>query len=161
MTFEEIADPLVNDPLYQKLKTQGHHRNVNRYDHSVHVAESSYKIAKKLGLDADSCARAGLLHDLFFNRTKDSYDKKIHMPPAYYYPEDALENAQTLTELNDKEKNIILSHMWPLSLHLPRSREAWLIALVDKGVAISDLFQGKSDSESKSKAKKKTRPASR
>ena len=36
-----------------------------------------------------------------------------------------------LTPLTPKERNIILSHMWPLGGALPRSLEAWMVDLVD------------------------------
>lgn len=36
-----------------------------------------------------------------------------------------------MTELTQKERNIILSHMWPLGGQLPRSWEAWLVDVVD------------------------------
>lgn len=43
----------------------------------------------------------------------------------------AARNAAELTALSEKERNIILSHMWPLGGQLPRSWEAWLVDLVD------------------------------
>ena len=43
----------------------------------------------------------------------------------------AARNAAALTPLSDKERNIILSHMWPLGGALPRSLEAWMVDLVD------------------------------
>ncbi len=140
MTFKEICQPLARTPEVQKLKTEHHHRHVSRYDHSVHVARLAYKWAKILGLDYETCARAGLLHDLFMWRKFNDKEKWTPLP-VYAYERDALRNAEELTDLSDKEKNIILSHMFPLGLELPKSREAWLVTIIDKIVAAEDMFQ--------------------
>ena len=55
------------------------------------------------------------------------------------HPRAAARNAAELTALSDKERNIILSHMWPLGGQLPRSREAWLVDLVDTFCAALEL----------------------
>ena len=56
------------------------------------------------------------------------------------HPETAAKNAEALTgDLTDKERNIILSHMWPAGRHLPRSREAWLVDMVDNYVTLLDM----------------------
>ena len=50
---------------------------------------------------------------------------------------------QELTDLSDKERNIILSHMWPLGGALPRSMEAWLVDAVDTlcaGLELSGIY---------------------
>ena len=51
----------------------------------------------------------------------------------------AARNAAGLTDLSDKERNIILSHMWPLGGAFPRSWEAWLVDLVDTVCAALEL----------------------
>ena len=53
----------------------------------------------------------------------------------------ALRNASELTDLSKLERNIILAHMWPLALHLPRSREAWVVSLADKLCATAEVVQ--------------------
>ena len=48
-----------------------------------------------------------------------------------------------MTKLSDKERNIILSHMWPLGGALPRSLEALLVDLVDTfcaGLELSHIY---------------------
>ena len=59
---------------------------------------------------------------------------------AWHHPKKAAKNAQTLTYLTGKEQNIIESHMWPMCKALPRSREAWLVNLVDSFVAMLDIL---------------------
>ena len=58
---------------------------------------------------------------------------------CFDHPRAAARNAAELTALSDKERNIILSHMWPLGGQLPRSREAWLVDLVDTFCAALEL----------------------
>ena len=52
----------------------------------------------------------------------------------------SVQNAGEHFTLNDKERNIIYSHMWPIpGTPLPRSREAWLICIVDKDCAQREM----------------------
>ena len=68
---------------------------------------------KVLGLEGSGdAARGGLLHDLYLY---DSKDKSAHPGwQCFDHPRAAARNAGELTWLSDKERNIILSHMWPL-----------------------------------------------
>ena len=43
----------------------------------------------------------------------------------------ALENAERVYNLSEIERDIILKHMWPLTVKLPRYRESYLVAFVD------------------------------
>jgi uncharacterized protein len=57
-----------------------------------------------------------------------------------------LHNANLRFELNDKEKNIIFSHMWPLTLfQIPHSKEAWLVCHFDTKQANIETFSCKKD----------------
>lgn len=42
--------------------------------------------------------------------------------------------------LTPVEEDIILKHMWPLTLKLPRYRESVLVSLADKIVSIKDTL---------------------
>ena len=46
-----------------------------------------------------------------------------------------------MARLSTLERNIILAHMWPLALHLPHSREAWVVSLADKMCATAEVVQ--------------------
>ena len=85
--------------------------------------------ARWLRLDERAAARGGLLHDLYLY---DPRDKSAHPgSQCFDHPRAAARNAEQVTKLSDKERNIILSHMWPLGGALPRSLEALLVDLVD------------------------------
>ena len=51
-----------------------------------------------------------------------------------------LHNARADVELTPLEEDIIGHHMFPLNLQPPRSREAAVICLVDKGCGIYETF---------------------
>ena len=51
-----------------------------------------------------------------------------------------MKNAESyLGPLTEKQKNMILSHMWPLFVEPPKSKEAYVLTLADKIAAIRDL----------------------
>lgn len=81
-----------------------------------------------------------VLHDLFL------YDWHFHAKETGNYfhglthPRRALENAQRLFSLTDREKNIILRHMWPLTVTPPKYREAYVIVMFDKYCSLMETF---------------------
>lgn len=73
----------------------------------------------------------GMLHDLFlYDWRKPRPDGKgLH---AFRHPRVALNNASKIFDLNVKEQDIILKHMWPLTVVLPKYKESYIITLTDK-----------------------------
>ena len=51
-----------------------------------------------------------------------------------------LKNAMKHFRLTPIEEDIILKHMWPLTIKLPRYRESYLVSLADKIVSIKDTL---------------------
>ena len=43
--------------------------------------------------------------------------------------------------INDKEKDMIINHMWPVTLYLPKSIEGIILTFVDKYSAMSETFE--------------------
>lgn len=128
-----VGDLTMQVPV-RRLRQYAHHRHTSRYDHAVLVAYLSFVLARRWNWDSRAVARAGLLHDLFWQECDGSWELCIH------HPEMAAENAAKITYLSPKEENIILSHMWPAGRHLPRCREAWLVDLMDNVVAVLDYL---------------------
>ncbi|MGD9560097.1 MAG: HD family phosphohydrolase, partial [Oscillospiraceae bacterium] len=84
------------------------------------------------GLDYRAAARAGLLHDLFlydWHQHPSVTGARFH---GFSHPAEALKNAEKAFALNDMEKEIILKHMWPLTLNPPRYKEAFVVLYHDK-----------------------------
>ena len=132
----QISDLLLA-PEVQALRTWSHHQKVTRYEHALLVAQLSYRVARNLGWDQRAAARCGMLHDLYPGETQCSGPGSF-LRHAWDHPGRAVRNAGQVTELTEKERNIIESHMWPMCRTLPRSREAWLVNLVDTFVAAAD-----------------------
>ena len=140
--FVATTEELLGSEAVRSMGLWKHHGPITTLDHSLFVAYWSYRCAKALGLDAAATARAGLLHDLYLY---DSRDRSAHPGlQCFDHPKAAARNAEKLTDLSDKERNIILSHMWPAGGALPRSREAVLVDLVDTfcaGIELSRLYK--------------------
>ena len=134
--FLDIVNDIIINEEVQKLKLYKHHYAYTRFEHSLSVAYYSYIICRVLHLDYESIARAGLLHDLFFY---DCEDKTIR-PKKHIsnHPKVALQNAERLFSLNDKEKDIILKHMWPITFSRPKYLESFIITFVDKYCALKE-----------------------
>ena len=133
-----IANEIINDEKYQKLKDEKHH-GITRYEHSIRVAKKTYIMTKKRNLDYKKATRAALLHDFFYSyQTAPNAPKRMCKHPyvAYY-------NANEMIELSSKENNIIVSHMFPLTREYPKSREAWVVTYVDKIVALKEFIKYK------------------
>ena len=140
--YMEIVKDIINNETVLEMKKYRQHYNINTYEHCLNVSYISYRICKKLKLDYKSMARAAMLHDLFLYDWRNSR-KELNLEGyhAYVHPKIALENASKLYDLNEKEKDIILKHMWPVTLKLPKYKETYIITLVDKYSALQESAQ--------------------
>ena len=135
--YIDIVRDIINNEEFLKLKFYRHHDNT-RLDHCLKVSYNTYKLAKKFNLDYKAAARAGLLHDFFYgdlryiNVIERKYMLNAHPYFAYY-------NASKIFKLNEKEKNMILSHMFPISYEVPRYKESILLDLVDDLEALKEV----------------------
>lgn len=135
--FMQYVGHLIAHPRFQKLAPIVQHQHSTRLEHSINVAYSSYKIAKQLGWDAKSTARGGLLHDFFYYDWRVTKFKKSH---AWVHPRIAVRNARKLTQLNQREEDIILKHMWGATLAFPRYKESYIVTMVDKYWAVKEAL---------------------
>ena len=129
-----VGDILVNDE-FLLMKDLVHH-GMSRFDHSVRVSYYAYKAAKYLGLNAEDVARGGLLHDFFFEKYENTFKERMNI--MFNHPKFALSKASEHFDLTEKEMDIILSHMWPVSIRAPRYAESWLVDCVDNAVSICE-----------------------
>ena len=138
--FLEIINELITNDTVLQMKNYLQHYETTCYEHCLTVSYYCYLICKKYNLDYKSAARAGMLHDLFlYNWRERQPDRKgFH---AFTHGKTACENACKLFELNDKEKDMIINHMWPVTLYLPKSIEGIILTFVDKYSAMSESFE--------------------
>ena len=130
--LEYVAD-LLNSEIVKSMDKYIQHGTTTTLEHCINVSYISYKLAKKFHLDAKSTARAGLLHDLFlYDWHTEKKTKKLFEKHGFTHPQIALSNATKIFNLNEVEEDIILKHMWPLTMALPKYKESFIIILVDK-----------------------------
>lgn len=133
--YLSLVDDILNNKNFKNLKYFKHHYGSTRFEHSFSVSYYSYKICKFLKLDYISAARGGLLHDLFF------YDNSTYNKPNFHlwkHPKISLKNAQKHFDLNYKECDIILKHMWPITIIPPKYLESYVITIIDKYCALKE-----------------------
>lgn len=138
--FENIILDLTSNSVVQQMKVYKQHYDTSCYEHCFNVAYYSYLICKKFNLDYKSVARSGMLHDLFLYdwRTRIEDRKGLH---AFTHPRTALDNAKELFELSEKEEDIILKHMWPVTIKFPKYKESYIVTIVDKFCAMQESYK--------------------
>lgn len=138
--FFDIIDELIKNETVQKMKNFRQHYETSCFDHCLMVSYYCYLTCKKYGLDYVSATRAGMLHDLFlYDWRKRQDDRKgLH---AFTHGKTACENACKIFNLNNKEKDMITNHMWPVTLTMPKSFEGLILTFVDKYCATTETFE--------------------
>lgn len=136
--FKNIINELITNDTVQKMKNYRQHFDISCYEHCYMAAYYCYFICKKLHLDYKSATRAAMLHDLFLYdwRDKNSH-RRFH---AFHHGKIACENACQLFNLSPKEQDIIIKHMWPVTLSFPNSIEGFILTFVDKYCALKESW---------------------
>lgn len=124
-----IVNDILENAEFNKIKLIEHH-GTTRYNHSVKVSYYSYKLAKFFKLNYREVARAGLLHDFFLSDEERTNMERFKS--TFTHPKKAVQNACTYFQLNEKEKDIIRTHMFPINLSVPKYAESWVVSFVDK-----------------------------
>ena len=136
--YSYVSDILEN-PSFRRLSAIRHH-DATIMSHVVRVSRFSFWVCDVLGWNAREAARGGLLHDFFLYDWRDRNDPSkptgLH---AFAHPIVAAKNARLHFTISKREEDIIVKHMWPLPLKLPRYRESWVIVVVDKVVAVYEF----------------------
>lgn len=137
--FINIINDLLENQTVQEMKKYMQHCSTSCYDHCLIASYYCYKICKKCNLDYISAARAAMLHDLFL------YDWRIKTPDrkgmhAFTHGKCAYINAHKLFNINDIEKDMIINHMWPITIKFPKYIETYVLTFVDKYCALTESF---------------------
>lgn len=137
--YVDIVANLLDQPEVMELNNFVHHYYSTRLKHSLDVSYRSFLVAKKLHLDDVAAARAGLLHDMFYYSHEEQKKFKRDGGHSYVHPRIALRNAERVTDLSPKEKDIIVKHMWGATKSLPHYKESYVVSFADKYSAIYDV----------------------
>ncbi len=134
--FETIIKDINENKIFRFLDSEVHH-GVSRYSHSYRVAKGVYTLSKLLRFKSyKEATRAALLHDFYFNYQLEEKNNRIKFNE---HPSFACLNANKYYELNDMQKNMIESHMFPCGNKIPKYKESICLTLVDKLVALYEM----------------------
>ena len=139
--FIEIVSEIAMKPEVMEMKRFIQHGDITTYDHCLHVAYRSFFLAKKFNfsIDEKSLVFGAMLHDFFLYdwHIKNYERKRLH---GFHHPKTALRNAENLHELSEIERDIIIKHMWPLTLKFPKYRESYLVTFSDKICSLMEIY---------------------
>ena len=142
--FYKMIEPIILEKEFQRRKEYPHHINESVYEHVIRVSYDCYKIGKRLGMDYQSLAIAGLLHDFYEKPWQYSNEKKpFFQKHAFTHAKEAVVNAKKYfgtDVITPKVESIMITHMFPLNKKIPRNKEAWLLTLIDKADSIDFIL---------------------
>ncbi len=148
-TYEELVSQcggdILSSPGMRSSIFYLQHGKVSVYDHSFSVAVMCLKLAHKIKLKTDETVlvRGALLHDYYL------YDWHVsdrsHKWHGFTHPKKALQNAKRDFRVGEIEENMILCHMFPLTLSLPKYRESVILCVADKICAIQEITEDRKE----------------
>lgn len=139
-TKSTIVKEYAQDERIKKINIYRAHGITSVYEHSCNVAAMCCWFARKMkSINQTDIVIGALLHDYYLYDWHNGVVRKIHHKHGYK----ACENATKIFELDEKTKNIIESHMWPLNFKVrPHSKEAVIVNISDKICAMLELSEG-------------------
>ena len=141
--LKKHASDILDSDNFNSTKKYLQHGSVTVHKHCMDVARYSLILNKKLGLNCNKhdLIRGALLHDYFLYDWHDkeylSQRKRLH---GFWHPGIALRNAGKEYKLNDRQREIIKKHMWPLTVVPPTCREAWVVTAADKYCSLMETI---------------------
>lgn len=138
--YLECVRDILDSKVFQSMDQFIQHGHTTCKEHCIQVSYIAYEMCRNRGWDSRSAARAGLLHDLFL------YDWHTHAKETgeyfhgFTHPRVAMNNAVRYFEVTEKEQNMILRHMWPLTPILPKYKEGYTILYADKLCGLAEFF---------------------
>lgn len=143
---------IIESPIFLQMEEIIHHLE-SRKNHVIEVCCYSYlKSLKYKKCNKRSVAIGSLLHDFFFYdwqkkgdfKFPDTDIKKNKVLPnnhGFSHHKIAYSNAiKYFPHLIDEiVKDIILKHMWPLTIYAPKYRESWIVCSADKSCSMKDV----------------------
>ena len=136
------ADYLARKGRFAMTAQYMQHGGISVQEHCLRVADTSLRIADCLPVRVNrrNLVRGALLHDYFLY---DWHEKDAsHRLHGFFHPGKALRNAKEDFLLTRREEDIILRHMFPLTLVPPGCADSWIVCAADKICAAQETFGG-------------------
>ena len=125
---------ILHSENFDSSKNNMQHGRISVKEHSIQVARLSVAFSEWLGIEHSrrDLVRGALLHDYFLYDWHEVDRVNPHRLHGFHHPARALKNAEKEYDLTDRQREIIIKHMWPLTIKPPMCREAWLVTMADK-----------------------------
>ena len=138
----KYANDILKSDNFKSTKQFIQHGNMSVQEHCINVAKASLYIKEKLHIkcETEDLVRGALLHDYFLYDWHTSDKGNSHRLHGFLHPSRALNNAQKEYSLTPRQVDIIIKHMWPLTIVPPMCREAWIVTSADKYCSLMETF---------------------
>ena len=132
--LNHYGSDILNSKNFIGTSKNTQHGSMSVLQHSINVAKYSLLINEKLGIHCKTkdLIRGALLHDYFLYDWHDKNHVQLYRLHGFHHPATALKRAKEDYNINEIEQNIILRHMFPLNITLPKYKESWIVSLMDK-----------------------------
>ena len=140
--FAKLAREVLRGGRYREMKKYYSHSDITVYTHCIKVAYAAYSFAIKHNIKCDlkALVRGALLHDYYLYDWHDP--NKGFRWHGFKHHRFALRNAEQDYPILRREREIIRSHMFPLTFWcVPKCREAWIVSIADKIVASEETLR--------------------
>ncbi len=141
--INKYGSDILNNEKYKSQDKFMQHGKTSVLKHEMNVTIYALKLAEKykIKVNQKSLVRGSLLHDYFLYDWHIS--DKTHRLHGFHHATMAMNNAIRDFNINEIEKNMILCHMFPMNLRVPKYKESILLCLADKIVATKETFKRK------------------
>ena len=140
--FNDFFRYISNSGQFSKTRQFIQHGDTSVYSHCVAVAYVSLWFSYRLHISVSkqSLLMGAFLHDYFLYDWHEKSD--WHKWHGFSHPLRAAGNAHRIFHIGKRERQIIESHMWPLTLrHVPETREAAIVCISDKSCSFYETVR--------------------
>ncbi len=140
---KKAAPDILESQNFKSTRAHKQHGNMTVNDHVKDVAMCSIAISEALHIRCNrrELIRGALLHDYFLYDWHIPDYENPHRLHGFYHPGRALRNASREYKLTPRERDIIVKHMWPLTVVPPVCREAWIVTAADKWCFLREMLR--------------------
>ncbi len=138
--FKKVLKEVRENSRFDLMDNFMQHGDTTVRTHCLHVAQTAFYLAVRfrLKVDEEALIRGALLHDYFlYDWHEQSLANTIH---GYTHPGYALHEAEKDFELTETERDMIIHHMFPLTLVPPFTPEGWILVIADKICALGETI---------------------